>query len=103
VVWSLPSPRIRIRILPRAAGEGQAEERVALYLPRESGLFRVRWIEVDADGGPTPRETRLTSGAMLCNNVMLRPPPPGRIAACVPSPDRAQARFVPQPPDECEP
>ena len=99
--WSLPSRRIRI--LPRAAGEGRAEERVALHLPREAGLFRVRWIEADADGGPTPRETLLTSGAILCNDVMLRPPPPGRIAACVPFPDHAEARFVPQPPDECEP
>ena len=99
--WSLPSRRIRIQ--PRAAGEAGAEERVALYLPREAGLFRVRWIEADANGGQTARETRLTSGAILCNDMMLGPPPPGRIPACVPFPDRAEARFVPQPPEECEP
>ena len=103
VVWSLPSRPIRIRIVPRAGGEAGAEERVALYLPREAALFRVRWIETDGDGGPAARETWLTSGAILCNDVMLGPPPPGRIPACVPFPDRAEARFVPQPPDECEP
>jgi hypothetical protein len=87
----------------RAAGEARTEERVALYLPRETALFRVRWIEGDADGGQTARETRLTSGAILCNDVMLGPPPPGRIPVCVPFPDHAEARFVPQPPDECGP
>jgi len=101
VPWSLPSRRIRI--LPRAAGEARADARVVLYLPREAALFRVRWIEADADGGQTARETRLTSGAILCNDVMPGPDPPGRIAACVPFPDRAEARFVPQPPEECRP
>jgi len=98
-----PWRRLRIRIPPRAAGEAGAEERVALDLPREAGLFRVRWIEADADGGKVAREARLTSGAILCNDLMLGPSPPGRVAACVPFPDRAEARFVPQPPDECEP
>jgi hypothetical protein len=103
VVWSLPSPRIPIHIRPRAAGEAGAEERVALFLPREAALFRVRWIEADADGGQTARESLLPSGAILCNDVMLGPSPPGGIPACVPFPDRAEARFVPQPPEECEP
>jgi hypothetical protein len=103
VPWSLPSRHLRIRIEPRAAGEAGAEERVALDLPREAGLFRVRWIETGADGGQTARETRLTSGAIVCNDVMLGPSPPGRIPACVPFPDHAEARFVPQPPEECEP
>ena len=101
VPWSLPSRRIRI--LPRAAGEARADARVVLYLPREAGLFRVRWIEADADGGPTAREALLPSGAILCNDVMLGPPPADRTPACVPFADHAEARFVPQPPEECEP
>jgi hypothetical protein len=101
VLWSLPSRRILIQ--PRAPGEAGAEERVALYLPREAALFRVRWIEADGDGGPAAREAWLTSGAILCNDVMLGPSPPGRIPACVPFPDHAEARFVPQPPEECDP
>jgi hypothetical protein len=56
------------------------------------GLFWVAW---DEDGRPAT--AFLYAGPILCNDVMLDTPPPGQIATCVPLPDRAVARFVPDP------
>jgi hypothetical protein len=65
---------------------------VLLDIPEPVGLF---WAEWEEDGH------RVTSfvyaGPLLCEDVMLGPATAGRIAVCVPFPDRAEARFVPDP------
>jgi hypothetical protein len=65
---------------------------VILRIPDSVGLFWVAWAE---DG--VPATAFLFAGPVLCNDVMLSTPPPGQIATCVPFPDRAGARFVPDP------
>ena len=51
----------------------------------------------------TPRQKALAvSGPILCNDVDLNPAP-GRVAACVPFADRAEARLVPSSPEACAP
>jgi hypothetical protein len=43
------------------------------------------------------RATRCSHHSPSSPDVMLGPPPPGRVAMCVPFADRAEARFVPDP------
>jgi hypothetical protein len=70
----------------------QDTDQVLLVIPEPVGLF---WAEWEEDGH------RVTSfmyaGPILCEDVMLGPAPPGQVAVCVPFPDRAEARFVPEP------
>jgi len=56
------------------------------------GLF---WLAWDEDGAPAT--ALLFAGPILCNDVMLGTSPSGQIAMCVPFPDRAVARFLPDP------
>jgi hypothetical protein len=76
---------------PRQIYSGDTDQ-ILLVIPEPVGLFWVDWQE---DGH------RVTSfayaGPMLCEDVMLGPAPAGRVAACVPFADRAEARFVPDP------
>lgn len=65
---------------------------VLLDIPGPVGLFWAEWLE---DGHRVT--SFLYAGPMLCEDVMLGPAPAGRIAVCVPFPDRAEARFVPDP------
>lgn len=105
VPWSLIG--VPTRLDPRPPGPGAIKTRVLVDLPREVGLFCVYWTESDpAMAGLTPpgaiwREELAVSGPMLCNDIHLGPAPAGFVAACVPFPDRAEARFVPMPDEEC--
>ena len=75
-----------------------------MHLPEEIALFRVRWTE-DEDppgSGRAVHEALAVSGPILCNDVDLNPAP-GRVAACVPFADRAEARLVPSSPEACAP
>lgn len=56
------------------------------------GLFWVIWDE-DGHRYSSPAY----AGPVLCNDVDVWPVPAGRVAICVPFPDRAQARSVPDP------
>jgi hypothetical protein len=56
------------------------------------GLYWVSWTQ---DG--VPRGTLIFRGPVQCNDIELGDPPPGKVAACVPSENSATARFVPDP------
>jgi ankyrin repeat protein len=101
VPWSL------IGVPTRLEPKGGHSSRVLVELPREVALFCVYWTESDVGqaGSPTPaaawREALAVSGPMLCEDIRLGTPPAGSMAACVPFPDHAEARFVPEPAEEC--
>ena len=104
----LPWPFIgrAIRLVPRASVDARNQARVVAALPEQVGLFWVRWTENPGEGfaaSGAAREALAVSGPVLCNDVDLAPPPPGRVAACVPFADRAEARLVPTPPATCAP
>jgi hypothetical protein len=67
-------------------------DQVLLTIPLPVGLFWAVWEE---DGHLLA--SAIYAGPMLCEDVMLGPAPPGRLAMCVPFADRAEARFVPDP------
>ena len=101
-----PDPSRTLRLLPLTPQEAAAGERVAYEAPRVPALFWVSWWERDDEAIPGRaqryrREALLVSGPILCNDIALGPAPAGSIAACVPSADRAQARFVPEPAKAC--
>jgi len=101
VPWSLIGTPTRLE------PHGANLSRVLVDLPREVALFCVYWTESDVgQAGSSPsaavwREALVASGPVLCNDIDLGPPPAGAVAACVPFPDHAQARFVPLPAEEC--
>jgi len=103
--WSLISTPTRLE--PHPPGQGANSPRVLVQLPRETALFCVYWTEREAGktGSPPPaaiwREALAVSGPILCEDLKLGPRPAGSVAACVPFPDRAEARFVPMPAEEC--
>lgn len=82
--WTVP--------VPKPAPIQSADMDLVLHTFPPVGLFWVIWEE---DG------RRFSSvayaGPVLCNDVMIGPAPPGRVAMCVPFPDHAGARFVPEP------
>ena len=98
-VWRLaPLP-------PQDASNRNRGNRVAFELPQEIALFWLQWGEQN-DGERSAhslryRDALVTSGPILCNDVDLRPPPSGQVAACVPYTDRAEARFVHTPAEAC--
>jgi hypothetical protein len=104
---SLPPPKTgwAWRIPPRQATEAGMPERVVVRLPADVALYWLQWIERDHRdrrvGAESVREALAPSGPVLCNDIDLGPAPPGRIPACVPFPDRAEARFVPIPREAC--
>ncbi|HEV3141508.1 MAG TPA: hypothetical protein VGY57_13370 [Vicinamibacterales bacterium] len=104
--WSrvtMPHEGVGARIAARAAAD--AGERVAVRLPQETALFWIRWLEREA-GDRSARnqsfhDTLATSGPILCQDIDLGAAPAGRVPACVPFADKAQARFVPDPHEAC--
>lgn len=78
--------------MPQPRQISSADTDPILYTLPPIGLFWVIWEE---DGHRY--SAAAYAGPVMCNDVMLGPEPPGRIAICVPFPDRAQARFVPDP------
>src|SRR6185503_16764067 len=101
---SMPNETVGIRIAPRTAAESSGS-RVVLRIPEETALFFVRWVEHKDDERSsrnwTHRDTFATSGPMLCEDIDLGPEPKGRVPACVPFSNRAEARFVPDPREHC--
>lgn len=71
-------------------------KRRLVRLPADVALFWVRWSEEARF-----HEAWLTSGPVLCNDLSAGPSPPGKVSACVPFSDRAEAQFVPLPPADC--
>ena len=67
-----------------------------LALTREIALFWAEWKE---DGRIV--KTILFSGPVQCQDLDVSPPPKGKVTACVPFPDRAEARLVPDPEIKC--
>ena len=61
------------------------------------GLYWVSWLQDDVRRG-----TLIFRGPVQCNDVNLGDPPPGKIAACVPSENSATAQFVPDPRLSCK-
>jgi hypothetical protein len=90
---ALPSlPTVDVPVpAPRQVYSGDTDQ-VILAIQDPVGLF---WIEWEEDGNAAAGF--LIAGPVLCNDVRLGPAPPGRVAACVPFEDRAEARFVPDP------
>jgi hypothetical protein len=100
-----PNPRLVNSIDPVSPAEARYGERVVYSLPREPGLYWLYWAEQD-DGNRSSRrirwrDARVAAGRVLCNDVALGAAPEGRIAACVPFANHAEARFVPEPAKEC--
>lgn len=90
---AIPLPRsVRVPVpAPRQVYSSETDP-VLLDIPHAVGLF---WAEWEEDGHPVA--SFAYAGPILCEDVMLGPAPAGRIAVCVPFPDRAEARFVPDP------
>ncbi len=100
-----PDPDRNWRLAPLSLADAASGERVAFEVPRETALFWIRWFE-DREGNRSARMTRwrdalAVSGPILCNDLDLGPVPEGRVAACVPFRDQAQARLVPRPDIAC--
>ena len=76
---------------PRQVYSGDTDQ-ILLTIPESVGLF---WIEWEEDGHWVT--SFAYAGPMLCEDVMLGPAPAGRVAACIPFADHAEARFVPDP------
>jgi hypothetical protein len=92
-------------IAPRREAGPVSEGRLVVALPEEVALFWVEWIE-RSEGNRTTRNQSVrdalaTSGPMLCEDIDLGPAPAGRVPACVPFLNRAEARFVPSPREAC--
>jgi hypothetical protein len=64
---------------------------------RPIGLYWVGWKQ---DG--VPRGSFIFRGPVHCNDINLGEPPPGKVAACVPSENSAKAQFVPDPRVYCK-
>jgi hypothetical protein len=103
-----PDPRVRWRIAPQSGEEARSGERTAFELPRETALFWVGWTEEDdrrgrpqSAGNVLFRQTLVTSGPVLCNDIAIGTLPIAQVAACVPFADHAEARFVPDPAEGC--
>jgi hypothetical protein len=97
------------RFAPDAA---RSEPRLVLRLAGQpAGLYAASWRWAPAADRPSPLApdartwtsgtTLLAHGRVLCNDVMLGPAPPGRVAACIAGDASARATFVPYPVD-CE-
>ena len=106
--WQLlprPDARMSWRLVPGTGAEAALGNRVAFELPKETALYWVHWSEqkeVNAAARlSVNRDTTVISGPVLCNDIALGPAPAGKVAACVPFADRAEARFVPEPVKAC--
>ena len=100
---AMPHEAVTTRIQPRT--DSARTPRVVVQLPEETALFYARWVEREQDEMrarmQSLRDTLATSGPILCEDIDLGPAPAGRVAACVPFANRAEARFVPDPKDRC--
>ncbi|HEY8196597.1 MAG TPA: hypothetical protein VIG04_06445 [Gemmatimonadales bacterium] len=87
-----PLPAMTLTVAaPRQIYSAESDQ-VLLTIPLPVGLFWALWEE---DGHRLA--SAIYAGPILCEDVMLGPAPPGRLAMCVPFADRAEARFVPDP------
>jgi hypothetical protein len=95
-----PMPGRTIRIVPQPPEAASKGDRIVFEIPRQIGLFWVQWTEAPPDTrsarSVATRDAYATSGPMLCEDLTIGPAPEGFVAACVPFPDRAEARFVPR-------
>ncbi len=106
--WQLlprPDARLSWRLEPLSDADAAFGNRVAFELPTETGLYWLHWSERN-DVNPVERlavnrHSVVASGPILCNDVMIGEPPPGKVATCVPFDNRAEARFVPEPYKAC--
>ena len=100
---TMPGEAVTILISPRTDA-GRAP-RVVVPLPEETALFYARWVEREEGERSarmqTLRDTLATSGPVLCEDIDLGAAPAGRVPACVPFEDRAQALFVTDPRAQC--
>jgi hypothetical protein len=85
-------PSVQVPVPPARQVYSGDTDPVLLVIPQPVGLFWARW---DEDGHRV--SSYLYAGPTLCNDVMLGPPPPGRVAVCIPFREHAEARFVPHP------
>src|SRR4029079_1220800 len=67
-----------------------------LLWPVEIGLY---WVSFTENGAS--RSSFVFKGPVACNDVCLGEPPKGKVPACVPFKDSAEARFVPDPKIHC--
>jgi hypothetical protein len=65
-------------------------------IEKAPALIAIEWT---AEG--TRSSAVLACGGILCQDLDLRAPPPGKIAACAPGKQSAEARFVADPELEC--
>ena len=100
-----PRDRISWRLVPQSPAQIRLGDRVAFEIPREVALYWLSWSE-QHDANHSSQNVRwnaamVVSGPVLCNDVDLGTAPEGRVAACVPFANRAEARFVPAPEKAC--
>jgi hypothetical protein len=90
---------------PLSDADAAFGNRVIYELPRETGLYWLHWSEdkvVELPQRKTVyRHAVVVSGPVLCNEIALGEAPTGKVAACVPFAERAEARFVPEPHKAC--
>lgn len=106
--WQLlprPDQRLSWRLEPLSDADAALGNRVAFEVPKETGLYWLHWSERN-DVNPVERlavnrHSLVVSGPILCNDIMIGEPPPGKVATCVPFDNRAEARFVPEPYKAC--
>ena len=100
---AMPREAVTTVIQPRT--DSGRTPRVVVELPQETALFYARWVEREEGEMrarmQSLRGTLATSGPMLCEDIDLGPAPAGRVPACVPFDNRAEARFVADPQVRC--
>ncbi len=66
-------------------------------ITNQVGLYWLEWTE-----NGRKFAAQVTSGPVLCNDVMIAPPqPPGMVRACIPLGSSARAGYVPDPVIHC--
>jgi len=97
--------RIAYRMEPLSAADTRVDDRTFFELPREPGLYWVHWIEQGegdhSQSAVAQRHELVSAGPVPCHDLARDSVPAGKVPACVPFADRAEARVVPDPGIAC--
>ena len=101
----VPDGQQHWRLVPQSPEAAARGNRVAFEAPIQIALFWLRWSEQSAVNSSSRdiayRDALVMSGPVQCNDIHPGEAPPGKVAACVPFAERAEARFVPAPEKAC--
>jgi hypothetical protein len=95
--WVVVRGDVMRRVLFEPIGRKEEPASTRPLRPDPIGLYWVGWTQDGAQHG-----TLIFRGPVQCNDLKLGDPPPGKVAACVPSENSAKAQFVPDPRVYCK-